>query len=87
MLRICQYISSRDTTFNDTKNYQETTDPKDYVLFFTKTYVMVWHFSKTVLILYFTRDDPKVLIFTLLCPETFLRGILCIIQKNEFLPF
>ena len=36
---------------------------------------------------YTTRDDPKVLIFTLkLCPETFLRGILCTIEKTEFLP-
>ena len=34
-----------------------------------------------------TRDDPKVLIFTLLlCSETFLRGILCNIRKNKFLP-
>ena len=33
--------------------------------------------------LYFTRDVPNVQIFTLkLCPETFLRGILCTIQKN-----
>ena len=33
--------------------------------------------------LYFTRDVPNVPIFTLkLCPETFLRGILCTIQKN-----
>ena len=33
--------------------------------------------------LYFMRDVPNVPIFTLkLCPETFLRGILCIIQKN-----
>ena len=29
-----------------------------------------------------TRDDPKVLIVALqLCPETFLRDILCTIQK------
>ena len=33
--------------------------------------------------LYFTRDVPNVPIFTLkLCPETFLGGILCTIQKN-----
>ena len=33
--------------------------------------------------LYFTRDVPNVPIFTLkLCPETFLRDILCTIQKN-----
>ena len=31
----------------------------------------------------FRRDVPNVLIFTLkLCPETFLRGILCTILKN-----
>ena len=33
--------------------------------------------------LYFKRDVPNVQIFTLkLCPETFLRGILCTVQKN-----
>ena len=33
--------------------------------------------------LYFKRDVPNVPIFTLkLCPETFLRGIICTIQKN-----
>ena len=33
--------------------------------------------------LHFTRDVPNVPIFTLkLCPEPFLRGILCTIQKN-----
>ena len=35
----------------------------------------------------YTRDDPKVLIVALwLCPETFLRGILCTIQKINGLP-
>ena len=33
--------------------------------------------------LYFERDVPNVRIFTLkLCPETFLKCILCTIQKN-----
>ena len=33
--------------------------------------------------LYFMRDVPNAPIFTLkLCSETFLRGILCTIQKN-----
>ena len=33
--------------------------------------------------LYFTRDVPNAPIFTLkLCPETFLKGKLCTIQKN-----
>ena len=34
--------------------------------------------------LYFRSDVPNVPIFTLkLCPETFLRGILCTILKNS----
>ena len=47
-----------------------------------------WILSNCVLILCFadsTRDDLKILIFTLkLCPESFLRGIPCTIQKKVF---